>query len=75
VEELMALEDPPMEALEQVGDVDALRVELEDARARLASLNQLEDGLQSVKNTATAEFAPLAAMAVQLGVNDAPPPR
>lgn len=75
VEELMSLEDPPMEALEQVGDVDALRVELEDARARLASLNQLEDGLQSVKSTAAAEFAPLAATAVQLGINDSPPPR
>jgi hypothetical protein len=75
VDELMAMEDAPLDALEQVGDVDALRAELEEARGRLAELNRLEDGLKGVKNTKDDEFAPLAALAVQLGVDDAPPPK
>ena len=75
IEQLLALEDPPMDALEGVADVDELKRELAEGRQRLEGLNRLEEGLQGVKSASNPAFAPLAELALSLNVSDAPPPK
>jgi hypothetical protein len=75
IDELMAMDDPPMKALEEVGDVDEMKSDLAEARERLVQLNTLEEGLASIKSTGNSAFAALAQLAIKLEVDDLPPPK
>ena len=57
-------------------DVDALAKDLGDEKDRLAALNRLADALAPIKSVNNPKFIDDAyPLAVELGVNDAPPPR
>eukprot|EP00959_Pyramimonas_sp_CCMP1952_P433889 9085847-Pyramimonas_sp.AAC.2 len=71
----MAMDDPPMKAMEEVGDVDQLKADLSEAQERLSQLHALEEGLGSIKSTNNPAFAELSQLAIKLGVNDSPPPK
>eukprot|EP00240_Pyramimonas_obovata_P006084 CAMPEP_0118945800 /NCGR_PEP_ID=MMETSP1169-20130426/42989_1 /TAXON_ID=36882 /ORGANISM="Pyramimonas obovata, Strain CCMP722" /LENGTH=338 /DNA_ID=CAMNT_0006891595 /DNA_START=137 /DNA_END=1150 /DNA_ORIENTATION=+ len=75
IAELLAMDDPPMKAMEEVEDVDQMKVDLAEARERLTELNTLEEGLASIKSTGNPAFPELAQLAIKLGVNDSPPPK
>mmetsp|Transcript_44372 Transcript_44372/g.73958 ORF Transcript_44372/g.73958 Transcript_44372/m.73958 type:complete len:409 (-) Transcript_44372:64-1290(-) len=75
IDELMAMDDPPMKALEEVGDVDEMKSDLAEARERLVQLNALEEGLASIKSTGNSAFAALVQLAIELEVDDLPPPK
>ena len=75
VEALEADPNPSMEALEACPDVDALAKDLGDEKDRLAALNRLADALAPIKSVNNPKFIDDAyPLAVELGVNDAPPP-
>ena len=67
--------DPTLEQLEQCPNIDAIQFELEELQSRLQKLNELEECLQKeTKKEAT--LAPnVAQLALDLGVDDQPPPR
>ena len=74
VEALEADPNPSMEALEACPDVDALAKDLGDEKDRLAALNRLADALAPIKSVNNPKFIDDAyPLAVELGVNDAPP--
>ena len=76
VEALEADPNPSMEALEACPDVDALAKDLALEKDRLAALNALADALAPIKSVNNPKFIDDAyPLAVELGVNDAPPPR
>lgn len=76
-EELMTDPDATLEQLEACPNVEALQAELDELRLRLRKLNQLEEDLSGIKGRKKETVLPLevAALALDLGVNDAPPKR
>ena len=73
-EELLTNPDATMEELEACPNVDALQAELDEMRGRLTILNDLEEKLKKVKGKKDAVLpAEIAMLALDVGVNDAPP--
>ena len=64
-----------LEELEQCPNVDALELELSQLQTRLQGLNVIEESLHQVKKKQTVLEPDLAALALELGVDDCPPPR
>ena len=78
VEELMSDPNASMEALEACPNVDALQAELDELRDRMKKLNELEKQLKGIKaKKGKRKVLPedVAAIALDLGVNDEPPKR
>jgi hypothetical protein len=76
IEELLTTPNTPLERLEECPDIESLEFELNELQVRLEGLNQLESMLLNVKNKKDTMLPPgIAALAVQLGVNDHPPAR
>ena len=76
VEALETDPNPSMEALEACPDVDALAKDLSHEKDRLAALNRLADALAPIKSVNNPKFIDDAyPLAIELGVNDVPPPR
>jgi predicted ribosome quality control (RQC) complex YloA/Tae2 family protein len=76
VEQLATDPAVTVEELEQCPDLDALTAELENVQSRLRRLNALEESLSAVPNKKEMVLPePIAALAMELGVNDAPPVR
>jgi len=75
IQELLSMDDPPEALLASVADVDQLKADLIEARERLIQLNDLEDGLKSIKSANNPDFEPFKHMAIMLGVGDEPPPK
>ena len=77
-EELMSDPDASMEALEACPNVDALEAELAELQNRLKKLNELDEELKSIKSKNGKRMVlpeNVAAIAIDLGVNDEPPKR
>mmetsp|Transcript_10442 Transcript_10442/g.14774 ORF Transcript_10442/g.14774 Transcript_10442/m.14774 type:complete len:365 (+) Transcript_10442:198-1292(+) len=75
VESLMEDENATDEQLDACPNVDALELELEELRQRLGGLNDMEESLASIKGKSAVLPEELAKLALDLGVNDAPPAR
>mmetsp|Transcript_22474 Transcript_22474/g.31333 ORF Transcript_22474/g.31333 Transcript_22474/m.31333 type:complete len:364 (+) Transcript_22474:178-1269(+) len=75
VEKLLEDENATDEQLDACPNVDALELELEELRQRLRGLNEMEESLASVKGKKVVLPEDVAKMALDLGVNDAPPVR
>ena len=74
-EEILAMDDPPLEVLEKCPNVDELRAEMETLKQRLATLAELEETFKTVKATSDPRYESSARKAIELGVTDTPPPR
>jgi len=76
VEELQSDPDATVEQLEACPDMKTLENDLNEMRDRLAKLIKLEEMLQSVKSGKSVVLPEdVASIALDLGVNDAPPQR
>lgn len=75
VDKLTGDPDVTLEELDKCPNVDAIELELEEMRARLQGLNQLEELLAGEKKKKGTLPEPIVSLALDLGVNDAPPPR
>ena len=75
VERLAKDDTATLEELEECPDVQSFELELNELQSRLQGLNQLEDYLQSVKKKSGLLTKEMASLALDLGVNDEPPPR
>ena len=77
VEELRTDPNATLEQLERCPNIDAIELEMQELRDRLGKLNDLEGQLSSIKSKKKATVLPetTAQLAIELGVNDAPPPR
>ena len=64
-----------LEELENCPNVELLEVELKELQGRLKGLNLLEEELQTIKKKETTLPVDLATVALDLGVDDKPPPR
>ena len=73
VEKLTGDDNTTLEELEECPDVDALEFELDELRSRLVNLNKLEGLLENQKKKETVLPEEVAALAIDLGVNDEPP--
>ena len=74
-EELATDPNATLRQLEACPNVDALQAELDELRSRLAGLNDLEEMVRKVKKKRVVLPETAAALALELGVNDAPPNR
>lgn len=76
VEEIRTCPNPTQEQLESCPNTEMMKMELEDLRKRLVQLNELEESLSNIKNGKNVILPPnVAAMALDLQVDDAPPER
>lgn len=75
VEQLLTDPSATQQQLEQCPNVDAIELELKELRERLTKLNELEDLLGPVKNKSGVLPEDVATLALNLGVNDEPPPK
>lgn len=76
VEKLTSDDTATLEQLEQCPNIEALEFELNELRERLSGLNELEKLLGSFKSKKDIVLPEeVATLALQLGVNDAPPKR
>lgn len=75
VERLTGSEDVTMEELEKCPNMDELESQVEELRARLAQLNQLEVLLADIKGKNAVLPEHIAELAFSLEVDDAPPQR
>lgn len=64
-----------LEELENCPNLDAIEMELKELQERLQKLNQLERSLETEKKKSAVLEGPVAALALELGVNDEPPPQ
>ena len=74
-DELMARDDTPLEELEALPNCAELRQAVDSALERITKLQELSDGLQSVRSAEDARFSELVLLATALDVGDAPPAR
>jgi predicted ribosome quality control (RQC) complex YloA/Tae2 family protein len=74
-EEIVAMDNPPLEVLEKCPNVDELRAEMESLKKRLATLAELEETFKKVKSMSDPQYEPAAKQAIALGITDTPPPR
>lgn len=76
VEELRTNPDTTQEELEACPDIATLENDLSEVKERLKKLNELEEKLQSMKKGKSVVLPEeIACIAIDLGVNDAPPKR
>lgn len=75
VEELLSDPEATPEELEKCPNVEAMKVEVDALRSRLTGLNTLEETLQSIKKKKTVLPEEAASLALELGLDDAPPQR
>lgn len=75
VDKLTSDPDVTMEQLEQCPSIDAIEFELQQIQERLQKLNELEEQLQSISKKKVVLPESIAGLALELGVNDEPPPR
>mmetsp|Transcript_36 Transcript_36/g.60 ORF Transcript_36/g.60 Transcript_36/m.60 type:complete len:361 (-) Transcript_36:79-1161(-) len=75
VAELTADEDASLEDLEKCPDVDSIQAEVDTLKDRLMKLNKLEELVQPLKKSNKVLPDNIRSLAIELGVNDAPPPR
>lgn len=73
--ELAENPDATLEELENCPDVESLEMELGELQERLRGLNELEESLQKVSKKRAVLPSDVAALAIDLGVDDKPPPR
>ena len=74
VEELTTKPDPTMEELENCPNVEAMKMEVNELKDRLKSLNILEESLAAIKGKSTVVLPEdVAQLALDLGVDDEPP--
>jgi predicted ribosome quality control (RQC) complex YloA/Tae2 family protein len=74
-DEIVVMDNPPLEVLEKCPNIDELRLEMEALKKRLASLAELEETLKTIKTTSDPQYESNARKALELGVTDTPPPR
>ena len=56
------------QVLESCPDVEGLRAQMEDMKARLGKLAELEDAMKTIKSKTNEKYEELALIALELGV-------
>ena len=74
-QDILAMESPSQEVLESCPDVDKLREILETMKTRLNVLMTLEESFKTVESKNDERYKSLAEQALELGLNDQPPPK
>ena len=63
-EDIIAMDNPPMEVLESCPNVDEIKQEMETLKSRLSQLSILEDSLKLIKSTSDPKFEVLGRAAL-----------